>query len=110
MSAAPPDPPPRPPDPPPRGDVAKDATVEGAIGVTIRDKRLCLPGVVMRSRCPRCGAAYSEDFGLDGLRYPVVGKAFDVECYCPDEECDHKWSVKLRLDMTLSVVSPEVPS
>lgn len=98
------------PPPPPRGDVVADATVEGAIGVTIRDKRFCLPGVVMRSRCPRCGAAYSMDFGQEGIPYPVVGEAFDVKCYCPDEECDHKWFVKLRLDMTLSVVNPEAPA
>ena len=84
-------------------------TVEGAVpSMELGIKRFCMPGVVLRSRCPKCGEAHTEDFGETELPYPYVGKPFPVQCYCRNEGCDHEWSVAIRLDMIVSVVDPEV--
>lgn len=84
-------------------------TIEGAMTGKVADKRFHMPGVVLRSQCPKCGAAYAVDFGDGYLPYPVVGKPFASTCFCRDEECAHEWTVTLRLDVTLSVVDEVTP-
>jgi hypothetical protein len=82
--------------------------VEGTATGELDVKRCYLPGVVLRSQCPKCSADYAEDMAHHYLSYPKVGKPEAYGCYCRNEACGHEWEVMLRLDVTLSVVSPEV--
>jgi hypothetical protein len=68
-------------------------------------KRFYIPGVVLSGKCPNCKAKWWEDFGDSYLSYPTANKPFDHGCCCP--ECDHEWTVRLRIDLAVSVVDLE---
>lgn len=65
-------------------------------------KRFYMPGFTLEGKCPECGEEYVHDFGTDYLSYPKVGEAFDHDCYCV--ECDHEWTIVLKLNIGLEVV------
>jgi len=57
--------------------------------------------------CPDCGRVCVRDLSTNYLGYPVVGEPFDLRLTCFDdegEETGHEWSVRVRLDMTLTLV------
>lgn len=77
----------------------KTRRVEVESGVPL-DKRTYLPGVVLRSKCPKCGDVAERDLGEDYLSYPTTGDAEDVTFYCERgfdddgegaEECGAEW-------------------
>ena len=68
-------------------------------------KRCYLPGVVLEGPCPKCGEPVVKDFEEDYLSYPNVNEPVEATCFCG--ECGHKWTVTLRLNVTLEVVKPE---
>ncbi len=85
--------------------------VVGTLRGEIEDgKRLQLPGVQIKSDCPRCGHTRVFDIGGDNyLSYPKMNEEFVFGCYCHD--CDGaegkttEWVVTLRLDVALVAVN-----
>lgn len=71
-------------------------------------KRFYLPGVVLKERCPSCGAEALDDLGDRYLSYPTANVDFDHGMWCKD--CGHEWKVKLHLRLELRRVeaSPAV--
>lgn len=66
-------------------------------------KRVYLPGVVIRSKCPECGSPYVKDLGESYLSYPRVGVPYRLTGYC--QECNHEWemgSVVVGLTLTMA--------
>lgn len=72
---------------------------EGAIDLDV--KRFRMNGVVLKTKCPKCGADHERDFGDHYLAYPSANEDFDETLYC--SECFHEWEVRLRLDLRLRV-------
>ena len=66
-------------------------TIEGTCEGAELDKRTYLPGLVIKSVCPKCDAPYVRDFGDNYLSYPVVGKPIVLTGYCG--ECGHEWNL-----------------
>jgi uncharacterized protein (UPF0212 family) len=73
------------------------------------DKRTYLPGIVITSKCPKCGANYEMDFRDRYLSYPVVGKTIELTAFCGD--CEHEGKLgKVILKVTLEEVPDAPPS
>ena len=62
-------------------------------------KRFYMPGIVLKSKCPKCGASCEIDLSQEYLSYPTVNKPFDHLIYC--DECDHEWEERLILKIKL---------
>ena len=85
---------------------AATSRVEGVMSGDLDVKRFYLPGVVIHSQCPKCGAEYARDMADSYLSYPTAGEPFAYGCYCAREGCEHEWEMMMRIDVTLSVVTP----
>lgn len=85
--------------------------VEGSLAgrLELGVRRFYMPGVTVRSRCPKCSRAWRRKMSEDYFPYPTAGEPFPLRCYCRDGSCGHEWNVMLRLDVTLSAVEPEGP-
>lgn len=66
-------------------------------------KRFYIPGAKLEGECPGCGAPYTHDFGEQYLSYPKVNTSHKVGCYC--DKCDHEWSVRIRVNLSLELLS-----
>jgi hypothetical protein len=69
-------------------------------------KRTYIPGVVLRSRCPKCGAPWERDLSNDYLSYPETGRAERINAYCSaepnGEECGEEWVAGyVRVEITV---------
>jgi len=64
-------------------------------------KRFYLPGASFGTSCPGCKEKIVHDFGEAYLSYPKANAPIDVRLYCAG--CGHEWSVKMRLNVTLSL-------
>lgn len=86
-------------------------TVEGTCDtVELNVKRLYLPGLKLKSKCPNCNAPYERDLGDHHLSYPVVGVPEDLTGYCGG--CEHEWalgSVVLRLSLEVTPADDQHP-
>ena len=60
-------------------------------------KRLCLPGITVKSTCPNCGLLYEKDLSTDYLSYG------DPTIYFYCEGCEHEWQVECNLTIKLTV-------
>lgn len=79
--------------------------IKGRVKATEVDvKRFYLPGVKLAGKCPKCDAAYEEDFADNYLGYPKANAPMDHGCYC--NECSHEWDVSLVLSIMLTVAEP----
>ena len=71
-------------------------------------KRFYVPGYILKTMCPKCGAAYERDFGEYYLSYPTANTPFEETLYCTneidEETCGHEWDVTLQIDLSLKVV------
>lgn len=77
-------------------------TIEGICEGTELNKRFYMPGVVLRSVCPKCQIPYEKDMAEEYLSYPVVGKPKKITGYC--EHCEHEWdlgSVIVRVSLEI---------
>ena len=72
-------------------------TADGAV----LHKRLNLPGVEVKTSCPKCGRPWVRNLAEHHLSSPVVGQPSDLYGYC--QACEHEWSVKVILSITLKV-------
>lgn len=75
----------------------------------VDDKRFYVPGVVLKSTCPECQAPASRDMGDDYLSYPKANTPIDsrsFHCEC----CDHEWSAKIVLSITVEDASMPSPA
>jgi len=77
--------------------------VEGAMVGEIEVKRFHMPGVTIRATCPACSEPYAADMARGYFMYPAVASPFTTNCHC--RSCDHDWTVTVRIDVTLSVVT-----
>ena len=68
-------------------------TIEGSLtpGSEIGSKRFYLPGIVIKTKCPKCGGPYEKDMGDDYLSYPRIGVEDTINGYC--ESCSHSWEI-----------------
>ncbi len=69
-------------------------TIEGTCEGAELDKRTYLPGIIIRSVCPKCGEPWERD-----LSYPEVGKPVDANGFCG--KCEHEWPVMVVLRLTV---------
>jgi len=65
-------------------------------------KRFYLPGATLESHCPKCEKKVVHDFGDHYLSYPAANRPISVHLHCAS--CDHEWYVKMRLDVSLSLL------
>lgn len=65
------------------------------------EKRFYTPHVV-KTKCPACGVDHEHDCSSWYFSYPTLNEPFDMGMACG--ECDHNWSVRVRLDLTLTVL------
>lgn len=91
--------------------MARKRTVEVNAGVDL-EKRTYLPGVVLRSKCPKCGEMCENDYAQDYFSYPRTGEEIDVTFYC-DHGAGHEghseWvgaRVTIRIVVDVEPVSP----
>ena len=70
-------------------------------------KRTYLPGVMLKSTCPKCGTPWTKDLGSDYLSYPVVGKPHNAYGYCHNEACEHEWPVMVIVRLTIEAAPEE---
>lgn len=77
-------------------------------GAEIDVKRFYLPGIVVESKCPKCGHLHEVDMGSQYLSYPCVGDEEKINFYCEEGEsenyCDTEWEVSIKLGMTVEIV------
>lgn len=73
--------------------------IEGTCVGGEMDKRFYLPGVLVKTVCPKCGKPNTRDMGDDYLSYPIAGKPFQIGAYC--KSCEHEWKVTVILRITL---------
>lgn len=81
--------------------------IEGVCESTELNKRTHLPGIVIKSKCPKCGKPYENDLSDNHLSYPRVGVPYELTGYC--YTCNHEWpmgSVVVGLTLTLEGDSP----
>lgn len=78
--------------------------IEGAPAGEVDCKRFYLPGVVLRTVCPKCSAPHVRDFGDHYLSYPTMNAPEVHTLYC--DGCSHEWPVTLRLTVSLAEVTP----
>lgn len=85
--------------------------IEGDCKGAELDKSTYLPGIVIKSKCPNCGAPYTQDMSDNYLSHPKVGEPYELHGYC--NSCDHEWplgSVVLNLTVTVVGGNSPVPS
>jgi hypothetical protein len=64
-------------------------------------KRTYIPGVVLHSRCPKCGRPWKLDLGDDYLSYPETGKPTRITAYC-EGKCHEEWVAGyVRVEITV---------
>jgi hypothetical protein len=92
-----------------RSDMSTNADAKPVVEVTGTcegvelDKRTYLPGVTVKSTCPRCGVPWSRDMGSHYLSYPKVGEPVNVYGYCGS--CEHEWPVMVVVRLVLEPAS-----
>jgi hypothetical protein len=62
-------------------------------------KRTYVPGVVLRSVCPKCMTPWEQDLGRECLSYPTIGEPHNVGGYC--SKCQHEWPVMVIVRLTI---------
>jgi hypothetical protein len=72
----------------------------------IDEKRFSIRGATLKCNCPNCQKPFVRDFGTQYISYPKVNTPIDVGLYCP--ECEHEWTVKMQINVTLSLVDEKV--
>jgi hypothetical protein len=76
--------------------------IEGECKGAHLDKRTYLPGIVIKCKCPKCGALDTTDLSHEYLSYPTVGEPYRVTGYCVS--CEHEWYIgSVVVNLTLSV-------
>lgn len=84
--------------------------IEGECKGAELDKRTYLPGIVIKSKCPECGAPYEMDLSDRYLSYPKVGKPYELTAYCGEGECNYEWSLgSVVVGLTLTPVEGDSP-
>jgi hypothetical protein len=72
----------------------------------VDDKRFYLPGVKVEGECPACKKPFKRDLSTDpALGYPTANTPTKLNCWCP--ECEHEWSIPIKLSITVELVDPE---
>lgn len=65
-------------------------------------KRLYLPGIVLRVKCPECGGHGELDFGEDYVSHYGEGDGVETwDLYC--NECDWGTEFKYRLNISAKI-------
>jgi hypothetical protein len=64
-------------------------------------KRFYVPFAKLEGECPNCHEPIVYAFGDQYLSYPTANAVNDFGLWC--SKCDHEWSVKIRLDITLTL-------
>lgn len=73
--------------------------VKGSCKGVELDKRTYLPGITIKSTCPKCGEPWQRNMKHDYLSYPVVDAPVNAYGYCG--KCEHEWPVMVVVRMTL---------
>lgn len=82
--------------------------IEGECKGAELDKRTYLPGIFIKSKCPKCGAPYEDDLSDSYLSYPKVGKPHKLAAYCG--ACEHEWTLgSVVVNFTLTPVEGDSP-
>ena len=74
-------------------------TVEGVATALPEQKRCYVPGIVVKSVCPKCGTPFEMDLGEQYLSYGGL----DFHAYCRNEDCEYEWGCYLKCEIHLSV-------
>lgn len=83
-----------------------EARLEGSPTGIPDIKRFYLPGVVLKTTCPRCGTPKERDFGSNPLNYPELGPIY-LGLYC--SHCEYEWNLKAELKVELTLVGGGEP-
>ena len=55
-------------------------------------KRVYVPGVTLKSACPKCGKEWSMNLGHNYVaQYPVSGRPIEVHALCENMTCGAEW-------------------
>lgn len=75
--------------------------IEGPVekGAELNVKRFYLPGVIVRSPCPKCQVSCSRHLGDNYLSYPRIGFPYNVGMYC--DVCGDKFVVQIVVKITV---------
>lgn len=82
---------------------AKGAPIEAPEGFDA--KRFRVPGATFRTTCPACSKPHERKLEDEYYVRRRTGEPFTAACACVCRSCGHAWSVTVRIDVTLSVVS-----
>lgn len=88
----------------------------------LQDKRFHIPGVKIKTKCPKCGTPQQKDLSQEYFSYPQINKFQDFHFECDeymDEEdggikatglqgqdiylCGEAWTVKAKFDISVTV-------
>lgn len=84
--------------------VAVEARVLGTLEATLDVKRFYMPGVVLKAKCPHCGAEAEKDFETEYLSYPQAGGLqFEHMYHEGPDGTAHEFVVPIVLKVTLEV-------
>ena len=91
----------------------KGLTIEGICTELPDEKRLYLPGIVLKSTCPKCGQLTIEhDLASDYLSYGNLHVGFC--CYAEEQQpdgswkgvgCNHEWYFDLKATIRLELIT-----
>ena len=90
--------------------MSTNVTVEGVSTILPEEKRCYLPGIILKSNCPKCGEDFERDLSGDYLSYGNL----NVQWYCEYEDenedwvgCGTSWETPLRCEIHLFPAEPE---
>lgn len=62
--------------------------------------KFILPGVKIKSTCPKCGEIHEFDGNSEGLRHPRLDMNNDIDFDC---KCGESWSVPVRIEISVTI-------
>ena len=64
-------------------------------------KNFELPGVKLKSKCPKCGHENTNDL-TDTGDYPIVNGPWDIYILC--DKCDYEWNVPVLITLSIKTL------
>lgn len=70
------------------------------------NKRVYVPGVTLKSACPKCGKEWTLNLGHDYVaQYPVSGRPIAVHALCESKDCVSEWMAgRVAYVLTVEIV------
>lgn len=75
-------------------------------------KRLYLPGIIVKSACPKCGIRQEQDLDENYISSPTLGEVEEIYFSCDREVkdgkyCEGEWSVPIVLELKVRLATEE---